>query len=88
MMVDIPGCHQIFPSEYLFDPKNGHSVCYLTNTSYTPQNLPRGTMVGQCEKVNESDISPFDLESTTPKCNNVVVPPWPKLTQDRQKKIR
>ena len=45
-------------------------------------------MVGQCEKVNEPDISPFDLESTTPKGNNVVVPPWPKLTQDRQKKIR
>ena len=88
MMVDIPGCHQIFPSEYLLEPKNGHSICYLMNTSYTPQKLPRGTMVGKCEKIEEKELSPFDLESTTPKSNSVTVPPQPNLTSDRRRKIQ
>ena len=45
-------------------------------------------MVGQCEKIDSSELSPFDLEATTPKSNNVVNPPRPKLTEDRQKRIR
>ena len=35
MMVSIRGCRQIFPSEYLLEPKDEFSVCYLTNSSYT-----------------------------------------------------
>ena len=80
---------KIFPSEYLLDPKEGLSaVCFLTNTSFSPQKLPRGTMVGHCESVDEKTISPFDLEATTPKTCSEKLPPRPELTPERRLKIK
>ena len=87
MMVSIRGCRQVLPSEYLLKPKEGYSICYLTNSSFNPQKIPKGTMVGHCEKVDPSELHPFDLEATTPKSNSAVVPPRPKLTRERRKKI-
>jgi hypothetical protein len=44
-------------------------------------------MVGQCEKIEQSDLHPFDLEATTPKTSSAVAPPRPPLTSARCRKI-
>ena len=104
LVVDVPGCCQIFPSEYLLEPKteDGHAVCYLTNTSFSPQKLPKGTILGTCEKLSSDELIPFDrdkqidvekqfdVESHTPTsvgAEHLKLPPRPPLTSARKHQI-
>ena len=42
---------------------------YLTNVSQTNMKLKKGTIIGEVEPVNECDLNPFPVSSTTPIAN-------------------
>ena len=93
LQVCVPTCAQVYVDELLIDPsEDGHSTVYLTNVSENGQRLDRGTIVGEVSAVEEKELSPFLVSSTTPLVNQEMVKKIQKkppiLTDKRKEKIR
>lgn len=91
--IEIRNCPQICHDELLIDTSlNNASICLL-NSSETTLRLPRGTIVGTVEKLDESELTPWNqheplsVSRTTPMGNPQLTTPNKKLSLERKQKI-
>ena len=94
LQISVPSCQQIFCDEVLVEPnEDGYCKVYLTNVSQNNQKLKKNTCVGEVEPIDEDDLNPFPVSSTTPFANQSEVKkfeksrPIPILDKARKKKI-
>ena len=67
LQINVATCKQIFCDEVLLEAnEDGYSTVYLTNVSETDMKLKKNTSVGEVEPINECDLNPFPVSSTTP----------------------
>ena len=90
MNIDISDARQIYCNEILLEPKEGVARIYLTNVLQCAQRLPRGTVVGELEDVEPSQMYLYRVTDTTPlvPAERVAQLPTVKLDEGRRKKIR
>ena len=93
LQVCVPTCAQVYVDELLIDPsEDGHSLVYLTNVSQNGQRLERGAVIGEVSAVEDNELTPFSVSSTTPLVNQEMLKKIqkkpPRLDDTRKRKIR
>ena len=89
LSISVPSSRQIFPDEVLIKAnKEGVAKVYITNSSYSHQQLKRGQNVGEVMSVSADEINRFPVSDTTPWTipddKKIKAPP---LDDNRRKKI-
>ena len=70
LQINVATCKQVFCDEVLLDAnEDGYTTVYLTNVSETNLKLKKGTIIGEVEPIQECDLNPWSVSSTTPFAN-------------------